>query len=454
MSKFNQLSLKPGRYYVGNGRYRNLTKSDLSRYRENTNAMLAAGVSVPVLLEHAQPGSDDGAPKYAAGKTREQLAAEVKHGTGWLDSVAIEADGSMAFALDVTDADASKKIEDGSIKYTSPEFRHTYQDGAGRIWNDVIGHVALTHQPRSTDQGGFTPEVEVAEALAGATQFSLADLLPEGEQFSTADPFAKKKNKSEGGNQEPTLAAAGDAGVEGDNPAANENANPDASENPDMPKAGLGNQQLEAILAHLTELGIPLPSDTSEKNFYDRLLTGLLVAEAQRSKAEAEAAKDEDENDDDNGQNAAVEESKPPMQFSLAEANAGLQDAALTKLIRRHADDLRLKCDAMVVGNKISPKLRSFLLSDPDTMQFSAAGDELPRYTVEQILDAIEDGMPGGQFFADQFATSEVQKADDKWMNDKGKPGQGGTNEELMPAPEDVQKLVEAQLAGTMFRGM
>jgi hypothetical protein len=285
-------------------------------------------------------------------------------------------------------------------------------------------------------------------------QFSLADLLPEGEQYSTADPFGKKKKQSEGGNQESRLAAAGDAGIEGDNPAANENANPDASENPDMPKAGLGNQQLEAILAHLTELGIPLPSDTSEKNFYDRLLTGLLVAEAQRSKAEAEAAKDEDEDDDNNGQNAAVEESKPPMQFSLAEANAGLQDAALTKLIRRHADDLRLKCDAMVVGNKISPKLRSFLLSDPDTMQFSAAGDELPRYTVEQILDAIEEGMPGGQFFADQFATAELQPADEKWMNDKGKKGQGGTDDELMPSPEDVQRLVEAQLAETMFRGM
>jgi len=442
-SKYTQISLKPGRYHIGNGVYRDLSAKDLARYRDNTNAMLKAGVQVPLLLEHAQSGHDSGAPRYSKGKTRDQLASEVLNGAGWLDEAVIdEATGALSFALTVTAEEADKKMADGSIKFTSPEFRHMYQDGEGRIWRDVVGHVALTHQPRNTDQGGFTPVEDTSQMLAGASQFSLADLLPEGQQFATGDPF-KKKPETEGkpdGN-----ADKGETQV-GTSPAG-QNQDPAGAagaENPDMPKGGGGNeqQQMDAILAHLTELGIPLPSDTNTSNFYDRLLTGLLVAEAQRMKAEAEAAEDEDGNEDDQTAKA-VEAAKPPMQYSLAEIGT-VGNPVLEKLVASRVTNMREKCDALIGLNKITPAVKAALLNKSDTMQFSAAsGDELPHFTVGEVIDILDQGMVGGQFFAEQFANREEVRPDAQWATDKGPVGTDSTN---LPEGDAAKEMARQQL--------
>lgn len=172
-----QRFLSPGTYRVGDAT-RILTADDLAEYKNGTIAAISSGLSIPVLSRHAKMGSDEGGPQSSKEKS------SALDGVGWLIDMKQEPDGSLVHIVDVTDPKALEKIDNGSIKFTSPELCENYVDGKGRKFGRMIRHTALSSTPRNPDQGEFS------EAMAAQfSQFSMDDLV--GEQFDhilTDDP--------------------------------------------------------------------------------------------------------------------------------------------------------------------------------------------------------------------------------------------------------------------------
>ena len=408
MARFEQTFLKPGRYHVGGGKFRDLTAAEISDYVTGTKELLAAKHGVPLIFEHAPAGSEEGSP-------RDRRAGQVKHGAGWLSDVKIGSDGSALHVLEVTDADAAKKLADGSIKFTSPELRPCWTDGHGRQFKNIISHVALTHKPRNPDQSELQ-QLENEPAL----QFSLADLEPIQMADDEKDQDADDKTPV-------------DEATDRETPA-------DASDNPDMPKPGGESQeakQLESCVAYLKTMGIALPSDTDSSNFMDRLLTGLMTAAEQKIQAESEAAKDEEDDD-----TAPLQEEKPPLQFSLADVEAeGFSNRLLAKVVKQEFAGCKSRLERLVATNNITPALCESLLGKSEVLQFSAEGEYVPSWTLPEMIAVLENSTyPGQGLSVEQFsATGEEEQH-------PGGPGffAGQTGE---ITPEQAVQIVDQQAA-------
>lgn len=338
MPIFKQTSFRPGRYRIGmtDGKpvFRDYKPEDVAKIAEGTRAVLAAKRHVPLLLEHAEPGAADGAP-------RDRKAAEVKHGAGWLKDVKIGNDGAMELVLDVADKAIAQKLKDGSVRFTSPEIRSKWIDGTGQEFSDFISHVALTHNPRNPDQSAI---VEVAETET-AIQFSLDDY--EG-------PIQMSDDEQGDGN-------------------------------PDMVQNGSEeSQQFDAIKALLRELaGIDLPADSTQETGWRDLLTGLKTLKAVRDQAKAE----EEANKPNPDTPPEVVENSP-VQFSVDDVPT-ISNKLLAKAITSEHAATKARFDALVTAGKCSPGLRDALLTS-ECVQFSDEAELVKTMSVAQVLDLLE----------------------------------------------------------------
>jgi hypothetical protein len=163
------------------------TAEKIRRYCEQGNAMLAAGLSVPVPFEH-QP---DAVPMTEA----ERAANNLVNNAGWTNAYKVGdvkekgPDGKDVVVkdvlfgkLDIADPDVYKKLPT-TIKFVSP-WVSSFTDGNGRRWDDVIGHVALTTRPRITAQQPFAHDMAAALSIVAAipehwpSALQLADGIP------------------------------------------------------------------------------------------------------------------------------------------------------------------------------------------------------------------------------------------------------------------------------------
>ncbi len=367
--KVKQVFLKPGTYKPGGKKHRvTLTADEIRQYVEGTRQVLAAGYQPPVLFGHAPILSEEGAPK-----SRDQKADEVKHGAGWLEDLEIGEDGAASYVLDITDSEAARKFNEGSIRFTSPELRRVWKDGQGNLFQNVISHVALTHKPVNIDQGA----VEQSEAL----QFSLDDL-----ESGMADDDDKPK--------------------EGDDTPAESESKPD---NPDMPEGSNESdtqraQRLEAIIGHLDELGVAMPADTAQADIdviLDRLLTALMSAAAAKKKAEPETPAETPEDPP-----PPVVEQQGAMQYSLDDIDS-LENKLLAKVIRGEHASLVAKLSGMVGKNKLTEAARDQLLALDGAMQFSTDGEFVPTLSINRVVDLLDECLPDGMALTQEQIISQ-----------------------------------------------
>jgi hypothetical protein len=136
--------ISPGVYYYTDretGLPRTLHATpELIRYWHDTGKeMLRAGLSVPVPMEH----DEKALPRTTAQKAREQL----ENNAGWVSDYTLEND-TLFSVCDILDPKIEEKVKNQTVKWTSPYFT-SFVDGAGKSWDGVIGHLALTSRPGS-----------------------------------------------------------------------------------------------------------------------------------------------------------------------------------------------------------------------------------------------------------------------------------------------------------------
>ena len=411
---FEQVALKPARYHVGGGIYRDLTAREIQKYIDGTKELLAAGYEPPIIAEHAAPGSDEGAPR--AKTARDERAEAVKHGAGWMKDVR-GTDGAAAFQLEVCDDDVAKSIRNGSIKFTSPELRDRWIDGHGRVFTNIISHVALTHKPRNPDQGPFEP-------VAGVAQFSLEDAVQMAAE-ETEETDAPREDTTKPGEKIDLETQTGNP----DLPDGEEQGGDDAKRS----------QRIEAIIAHLEKLGVSLPADSmsaDEATLLDRMLTALMTACKALDRAETEEAEDEPDVPE-----IAEERPNAVQQYSLAEVEApSFSNKLLARVIKNDVDQVKAKLDGMVKAMKIGPAVRDRLLAVDGVLQFSADGEFLPALTLPAIVDALDACLlPGSALTEIQLSSMAEEHPNQDFVSEDGTG--------IITNPEVAKRLAAADMA-------
>ncbi len=270
---FKKQTIAPGTYWTKDGPV-TFTANDVDGMFATGKAMLGAGLSIPVPLEH----QDTAKPQTTA----ERKARSVLFNTGWVKDYEKNSDGSVStvYELDpeeinktcvgsdgkpMTNAvELSKKLPT-TIKNVSPEILPEFRDGTGRVWKNVISHVALTHKPVWASQKPFGDD--------GTKQFA----LPEGKSFClwSDKPFPISLSLTD--RVEPTAVRlakdfpmADDKEPAGDEPAAD--APPDAAAPIPEPQAVAPDPGMQQLRPLLEAMGIHLPADTDTKNIVERLI--------------------------------------------------------------------------------------------------------------------------------------------------------------------------------------
>lgn len=380
MTVFSQLFLKPGTYRVGK-RAHTLSRADLADYVSGTRKALKAGLHVPVLTAHTNPGDPDGGPQVS------RSALDCK---GWLKGLTQrKSDGALVSKLDITDPTATEAIKNGSVKFTSPEMVEGFTDGTGRKFGRIFRHFALTPKPRAPAQGPMV-----------AMQFSLDDLesddmADDPKQF--ADDEDKKKPAFLDDEEKPGIPIDEDTETE----------NTAAEENPDMPPDGQEGQKAAAIVANLEELGVMLPADFDfgSEGAMDIMLAALKTSVA--AKQEADTEPDEEEED------LAVNEEAPvTSQFSEH------ADPQVRKLWEERNNLRREKSTAALseACSGLPPALASKLQAS-DTVQFDDEGNPKANYTPAEVAELVKSTIPAKML---QLSEDDVAGAVDEVEHPEG----------------------------------
>lgn len=161
--------IRPGTYWyedleTGEPRKFTVTPEHCRYWNEQGNAMLSAGLTVPVPVEHdfsAHPMTP---------------AEKLLNNSGWVDDYYLKTikdkDGKeikdvLFSKLKIEDPKIAEKLPT-TIKWTSP-WINSFMDGNGREWKNVISHLALTARPRIINQQPFP---SIAAALSAAVEIT------------------------------------------------------------------------------------------------------------------------------------------------------------------------------------------------------------------------------------------------------------------------------------------
>lgn len=171
MPRFKKQVLAPGTFVTRSGPV-TIEPDDVKAFARTGNAMLADKLQVPVPLEHQ--------PKAKPSTEEERLADLVTSNTGFVSSYDVDKDNVLWMNLDInaipvrdgakthviTDPKQITAFVNNNVRYVSPELLPSFQDGRGKVWENVISHVALTNVPVWHDQLPFgevgTPPVALS----------------------------------------------------------------------------------------------------------------------------------------------------------------------------------------------------------------------------------------------------------------------------------------------------
>jgi hypothetical protein len=151
MATFAKDILYPGVWHLANGRKEVFTPERVRHLAERLDAVLRAGLNVPVCWEH----QESAVPLSQADLDRE-LAEKTRKVIGHVTGVRLSPEGFIEAAIDVPNADDARRLP--AVRFVSPFINQGLPDGSGRAWpGESIWHVAVTPRPVQHTQKPFKP---------------------------------------------------------------------------------------------------------------------------------------------------------------------------------------------------------------------------------------------------------------------------------------------------------
>lgn len=370
-----------------------VTPERLKTWADTFAQMSANGLEIPVGWDHSKD------PEKTIPLTKSQSRKRsARDRAGTMTGFTLAADGKSAeVELELVDEKAVRQAK-GGIGELSPIIRPSWKDGRGRKYGEGFGHMDLVLNPVDNTQGRFRPaKTEDGLALAMALRFSTDDDFSADDTivYRMADEDDEKKNRDG--------LAKDDVATTSENGSAPEN-----NENPDMPKPESNDQHFEALIAHLSELGLVLPDDTDRENIVERLLTATMTANRQKSDAENDKEKDNESG------NEMAEKSKV-MSPEAGVATMSVEDRAAF-------DDLKSENERMKKARNRDRRLQLSVEIDDLTRNGQMTPDQAKAYkeSLEVVQFSLDDE---GEFEETTLdAKLDVHRNTPKgtyWSNDK-----------------------------------
>lgn len=281
-------------------------KERLEHFAREGKAMLAAGLPLRVVEEHQSWAT----PRQIPPDDDVTKAKENEFSRGFVSDFLIDSDNTLWVESDIPRADDPqyRMHLEKETPFVSPRILPEFTDGNGKVWKDVIGHVALTPSPVWAQQKPFGAEM-LSPVPVGLSFFEVFG-DKEGFDLSLADRVQLKDGKWQ------PVDLAQDA-----TPAAQDPAPAGA---PSLPGPNSGGNAVNSPLATFKALlaahdpPVVLPDATDETN----LLPNLIVA---FTALNARAAAGGNPPPDPNARQKAKEE---PMTTNLSQTPATPAPAA------------------------------------------------------------------------------------------------------------------------------
>jgi hypothetical protein len=233
------------------------------------------------------------------------------------------ADGNLLTTVEMPDG---RKVR-GAIKEVSAKISPSWRDGRGRVWKDVVTHVALVGLPVVAGQKGFS--LSAARPDRGAFFLSTQTLANGGAMADYGSPpgnGSPRGNGFRGGNGRP----AGNGFRGGAPPDLDDDDDDDGG-----PDAGADPYFADALRC-LKEKGIRLPPGTTPGNVFERI---VVACHQSRREKTPQPGDDEALNDDISDLNEAESPSGAaagePIETHMATHYGVMKKAEADRQIRR-----------------------------------------------------------------------------------------------------------------------
>lgn len=229
-----------------------VTPERLRHWSEQHRRMTAAGLKVPVCWGHQSRAVplDPNDPSDA-----QYLSS--RYNAGYAESLIPTPDGRLVASANTPGMEADEsgnlvawtRLADGrevkaAVSEVSIGIAKKFKDGAGRVWDDVITHIAVTPHPVWSGQDGFTKLGGLESRVEGLVVLGSADMADE---TMTDDSMLDD--------------------VSGDDVEVVPPPPPPPADGPEA--------NLAKLLPALAEHGITLPEGTDDENFVERLYVAI-----------------------------------------------------------------------------------------------------------------------------------------------------------------------------------
>lgn len=349
MPKFQKVIATPGTYegtdMVNGGRAKQVQDAArLKEYARKFNEMRAAGLEVPAPAKHLL----NVVPVDATGKAS---MVGSKANFGFWEKLEVNEKNELVGTVDVP-LDADAEMVGKTVCATSPMIHSEWTDGSGKVWKDVITHIALVNQPIEKGQQNFVPVLAMAH---------------------------------EKGFDELTIVALG------------ANNQDDGSAKGPQGDINARTATIKDALAILQQCGLKLPPDTTPENLVEYIVVaGGAVA----------AANGGDDDDEKELENKGKKEPNPiAMSHSTGDdevKNEHLLAFATTQV----RNGYKARLDNLVATGRLSAKIRKDKF-DPQVevvaLSFNDETGEPQATMVDTMLEALE-ALPANPLLKQQTA--------------------------------------------------
>ncbi len=399
------------------------TPADIDNLQKTGEAMLSAGVHIPVPLEHqdsAVPMTSEEMRKMTADKK----ADFARNNAGWVKKY-FKKDGKLYAKVDILDQDLLKNNKLATtLPFVSPKIRPQFTSYDNKTYYDCITHLALTPQPVWHHQKPFDsqPKTEVSMSMLEAPIpvrwrkahkrmelcLSMADAVTQEQgkwkpilEFATPieEPNAEKEDALD---DELTNEETEDQGK-----------NPDEQEEGKFDKTAEKEKELAAVKKYLENEGIHLPGDTNCKNFLSHLRIALHAKQGAEKEDEGEG----------NDEGSTGKRETGPSAEEMAKAQEEPQMLAMSQL---QNENKKLKGETARLRKKASEAEYNSLLANIE--KCSAAG--IKPTTIEKWKNVIGTKQMS---FADstlpedilqvkaqvEFALDNLERLDDRSLEER-----------------------------------
>ena len=372
-------------------------------WHDQGNAMLSAGLTVPVPCEH----DFDAHPMTPADK--------LKNNAGWVKEYKLK--GDVLFGVvDIQDDEIAKKLPK-TIRWSSP-WINSFTDGQGKDWKNVISHLALTTRPRIIKQAPFG---SIAAALSIATpadgnapkegfclskagrlvqrkkglrpEYPMAFSLYGGVKLSEDDPFMVDDEPPEPGKEGGEKPKKKEGEPEGDNPFADQEG--------DIPPPAEGDTGdsipiTELLTQLLPVIGVQMPDPRfiTTDTFMRELLTAMISKVTQMAGAQQQQQPPQQQQQPNNQQkqpqqNPLITQEQQPMYMSLEDIQKIADPTMKNVALSMYNENVKLRGE-LDVTNKATATLRDAKLKEENakrTQRVTLLGKLSPK--VKADLDAM-----------------------------------------------------------------